>query len=169
MENTIQDTETRIYELAYLLVPTLDEETGTAQALENLKKIISEKGGTIFDEEAPRMIPLAYEMRPTILNKNYRFSEGYFGWIKFEMIGEDTIALRDTLRLSETVFRFMIIQTVRESTVRKVMIRQEGRRLKKGDDTEVLGESTESAPAAIVDAPVVDQDVPVSTEEVSVE
>lgn len=160
MENTIQDTETRMYELSYLLVPTLDEETATGKAVEELKKLVSEKGGTIFDEETPRMIPLAYEMRPTIMNKNYRFSEGYFGWIKFDMIGEDTIALRDALRLSETVFRFMIIHTVRESVVRKVTIRSEARRSKKDD--EVLADTLEESAVQeemVVDAPVEEETV----------
>ncbi len=164
MENTIQDTETRMYELSYLLVPTLDEETATGKAVEELKKLISEKGGTIFDEEAPRMIPLAYEMRPTIMNKNYRFSEGYFGWIKFDMIGEDTIVLRDALRLSETVFRFMIIHTVRESVVRKVTIRSEARRSKKDD--EVLADALEEGAVqeeVVVDAPVEEETVVVET------
>ena len=112
------DTEidVRIYELGYWFVPTIPEDGIEAQVTE-LKQKLSAKGAVFIQEENPYLREIAYEMKKVIDNKNNYFTEGYFGWIKFEMDPAKVETLKNELELDPSVIRAMIIQTVRENTV----------------------------------------------------
>lgn len=118
MSEEIQENveEGRVYELAYLFVPTLTEDVVSA-SFGNLKNLLEKHGATFVAEELPKTVELAYEMNRTILNKKTWFTSGYFGWIKFEI---DPSAIKDVeekLKRDEEIIRYMIIKTVRESTL----------------------------------------------------
>jgi len=117
-ENTqeIEANEPRVYELGYLLVPGVGEENVAAEATA-LKDTILSFGALPISEEYPRLIELAYEMETTINNKKEYFNNGYFGWFKFELDPEKVSALHDKLALSNKLIRFLLIKTVRASTM----------------------------------------------------
>ncbi|MFZ2150083.1 MAG: 30S ribosomal protein S6 [Minisyncoccia bacterium] len=106
----------RVYELGYLLVPTLSEEE-VPGAYGNLKDLISTLGGAHVADEMPKMIPLAYQMVKVISNIRNKFNTGYFGWIKFTMEADKVLELKKKLDLDTTIIRFLILKTVKENTI----------------------------------------------------
>jgi ribosomal protein S6 len=111
-----QETDGRVYELGYLLVPTISEEEAPA-AFGNLKDLVTTLGGASISEEMPKMIPLAYVMNKVIQNVRHKFDRGYFGWIKFTMDSDKVLELKKKLDLDPTLIRFILLKTVKENTL----------------------------------------------------
>jgi len=112
-----QDTEKKqIYELGFLLLPTITEEN-LSISYGNLKELVTSLGGNIISSDNPRIINLAYEMTKTIENKKQRFSSAHFSWIKFEMETFKVEDLKKKLDLYPDMIRFLIIKTIRENTI----------------------------------------------------
>jgi ribosomal protein S6 len=105
-----------VYELGFLLSPSITEEK-LPEGFGALKDAIVGKGAIAISEEFPRLMTLAYTMEKTINNKIERFTEGYFGWIKFELPGGEVQGLDAALRLRDDVIRHLLISTVRENTI----------------------------------------------------
>jgi ribosomal protein S6 len=117
VKNDIEGGEdTRVYEVGYLLVPTISEENVPGM-YGNLKDLVSSYGGMIISDEMPRMIPLAYQMTKVVANVRSKFTNAYFGWIKFSMTGEKVLELKKKLDLSPDIIRFLILKTVKENTI----------------------------------------------------
>jgi ribosomal protein S6 len=106
----------RVYELGYLLVPTISEEDLPA-TFGNLKELVSATGGMIISDEMPKTIPLAYKMVKVIGNARHKFSAAYFGWIKFTMDTEKILELKKKLDLDPNLIRFLVLKTVKENTI----------------------------------------------------
>jgi ribosomal protein S6 len=109
-------TNERVYELGYLLVPTLAEEE-VPGTYSNLKDMIASFGGNPIADEMPRMITLAYQMVKVISNIRNKFNNAYFGWIKFTMESDKVLELKKKLDLDPTIIRFLILKTVKENTI----------------------------------------------------
>lgn len=106
----------QIYELGYLLVPTIAEENAPA-LFGNLKELVVSFGGEIISSEMPRMIRLAYVMAKTIDNVKNKFDTAYFGWIKFEAEKSAVAEIKKKLDANTDLIRFLITKTVRENTL----------------------------------------------------
>ena len=113
-ENGSEDK--RVYELSYLLVPTIAEGEVSA-TYTSLKDLVVSMGGEFIADDMPKMIPLAYEMVKVISNINNKFSNAYFGWTKFFMDPEKVLELKKKLDLDPNVIRFLILKTVKENTL----------------------------------------------------
>lgn len=113
MEN---DKKMSVYEVGYLFVPTLAEENVGGEVT-RLKDSISKFGCTFISDEYPKLIDLTYEMTRSISNKKAKFTQGYFGWVKFEMAREDALKAKIVLDQDESIIRFIMIKTVRENTL----------------------------------------------------
>jgi ribosomal protein S6 len=114
----IQDekSDAKVYELGYLLVPTIKEEDLGA-AYGNLKELIASLGGVAISDDMPRLITLAYSMTKLISNVRNKFNTAYFGWVKFTMDAQKVLELKKKLDLDVTMVRFMILKTVKENTI----------------------------------------------------
>ncbi len=110
------DNPQEVYEVGYLILPSISEENIEEEVV-NLKNSISETGASFISEEPPSLIGLAYEMTRTIGNKKHRFNNGYFGWIKFEIEAKKIREIKEVLDKNEKLIRFLLIKTVRESTL----------------------------------------------------
>ena len=110
------DAVARVYELGYILVPTLSEEEIPA-AFGNLKELVSSYGGIVISDEMPKMMNLAYPMVKVITNIRNKFKTGYFGWVKFTMDSDKVLELKKKLDLDPTIVRFLILKTVKENTI----------------------------------------------------
>ena len=118
MVNTSENTEInlRVYELGYLLVPTISEENMPG-VYSNLKDLVVSLGGEMISDEMPKMISLAYTMLKVTQNIRNKFDSAYFGWVKFEINPEKVLELKKKLDIDPNFIRFLILKTVRENTI----------------------------------------------------
>lgn len=115
-ENESVMDEGKIYEISYILDGRLDE-SKAAEKAEAFKKDIASLDGSFISEETPYVRELSYEMTRVVNNVNVRFTEGYFGWVKFEMIPAKVEELNKKLKLDEEVVRFLILKTVKGNDI----------------------------------------------------
>ena len=148
-----QEKEGRIYELAYLFVPTLTEES-VAASFGNLKGLLETHGASFITEEMPKMMELAYEMSRIIENKKTWFDTAYFGWVKFEIEPSEIAAIEEALARNEEIIRFMTIKTVRESTMSSKKVHREYKKrvATKGEGEEAGPEMTKEEVDKQIDA-----------------
>lgn len=115
VEDTLDDENT-VYELGFHLLPSLSEEELNSNFAE-IKTLIENHGGTLVAEEAPKAMKLAYTMVKKQEGKNIKFDSSFFGWVKFEMTADQVVLLKKEIDLEKSVLRFIIIKTVKESTM----------------------------------------------------
>jgi len=115
-DNNETTVESRVYEVSFVFDNKLDE-TAALEKGNALKQSIATLGGSFISEETPYLRELAYEMIRVQNNVNVRFTEGYFGWIKFEMDPSGVKQIEKNLREDEQVVRFIVVKTVSENTV----------------------------------------------------
>ena len=106
----------RVYELGYLLVPSITEENLPVM-YGNIKELVSSFKGEIISDEMPKIIPLAYSMVKVISNVRNKFNTAYFGWTKFVMDSDKVLELKKKLDLDPNFVRFLILKTVKENTI----------------------------------------------------
>ena len=116
LEETREDEAERVYELGYLLVPSISEEN-LPVVFGNLKELVSSMGGMVISDEMPKMMTLAYAMVKTVSNMRSKFNTAYFGWVKFTMDSDKILKLKKRLDLDPNFVRFLILKTVRENTI----------------------------------------------------
>lgn len=111
-----EEANSRIYELGYNLVPTIEEIDVPIQ-YGNLKELVSSFGGSIIADDMPKMIQLAYPMLKVVANVRSKYTNAYFGWIKFTMDTDKVLELKKKLDLDPKIIRFLILKTVKENTI----------------------------------------------------
>lgn len=105
-----------VYEVGYLLVPTLSEEEAPREVTV-IKDILEKEKAGVISEEFPKFRALAYAIRTRIDEKYQTFNNAYFGWIKFEATKDSIKSIKDALKHNLRIFRFLLIKTVREQTM----------------------------------------------------
>ena len=110
------DGNSKVYELGYLLVPSIKEEDVSVN-YGNLKELVSSFGGEIIADEMPKAISLAYTMLKVISNVRNKFNKAYFGWVKLTMDAQKVLELKKNLDLDQNLIRFLILKTVKENTI----------------------------------------------------
>ena len=89
-----------LYELGVIIDPEVDPEAESA-ALERLKSIITDAGGTLVDEDTWGRRQLAFPIR----KKNF----GVYHFWKFEVGGEVVTKLNFELRTNDAVMRSLVL------------------------------------------------------------
>lgn len=143
----------RIYELGFHFVPTISEDDAAVQ-FSHLKSIVEKKAGTFISEEAPRLINLAYELTKTTKAVKQHYTSAYFGWVKFEIDPEAIADIEKEIKLFEPVLRYLLISTVRESTLAPIAPKEGKKPASKGPEDQTGTEPLADAPAA---APAIDE------------
>jgi ribosomal protein S6 len=115
-ENNEVEGKLSVYEVGYLMIPGIAEENLGGEVTE-FKDGLREQGVTFVADEYPKMMELAYEMSRSIANKKQKFSYGYFGWVKFECTPAQARVIKNALDKNEKLIRYLLIKTVRESTM----------------------------------------------------
>lgn len=150
MENKAENesTNSKVYEVGYLLVPTISSEEVPA-VYGNIKELITSLGGDIISDEMPQMTVLAYPMLKVVTNIRNKFNTAYFGWVKFEMGSQKVLELKKKLDLDVNIVRFLTLKTVKENTIaskrfihrdpvkHKVSTKEEGAEPVEIDDKEI--------------------------------
>ena len=149
-----KDSDSKVYEIGYLLVPTIKEED-IPVVYGNLKELVSSHGGEVIMDEMPKMINLAYPMQKIVSNVRNKFTTAYFGWTKFVMDPVQILEVKKILDLDPNFIRFLVLKTVRENTIAaKRFVRGETYKrptAKKPTDTDV--------PAAPINKEEIDKEI----------
>lgn len=138
-EKTLEKGDTlTIYEVSYLLLPSLAVEQVPAKVA-SLKGVLTSVGGQVISDENPVLIDLAYPMTKVVQTIRNKCTKGYFGWVKFETTKEGIGEIKKNLDLDNDILRYLIIKTVRENTLLngKMKLKSEDRVLK---EEEILPE-----------------------------
>lgn len=122
-ENKEIDTESRVYELGYLITPALSEGE-IPQETAGLKALIEKSGGVVISEQAPQHITLAYAMTRIENGKRETFETANFGSIKFEIGPRAVASLKHSLDENKNLLRYIIFKTVRENTRAEIKLPQ---------------------------------------------
>jgi ribosomal protein S6 len=120
IEVEIEDSEPRVYEIGYHITPSIPQDD-VALVVNTIKDIIESFGGMVFMDENPELIKLAYPMDHIVSNKKSIFDSAYFGWIKFQTVPEQILKIKSEIEKNESIFRFLIIKTVKENTLSNKM------------------------------------------------
>src|SRR5579872_5683652 len=99
MPTTEDHKESQIYELGYLLLPSIAEED-VSHVVDAIKGIVKKGGGVEIDAESPINIDLAYTMTKTIGARKYVVNDAYIGWTKFECEPSSIAEIERALRSS---------------------------------------------------------------------
>lgn len=138
---TEEGADTKVYEVGYLLIPTVKEED-VAVLFGNMKDLVNTLGGSVIADEMPKMMQIAYPMTKVISNVRNKFTTAYFGWVKFTMESAGVLELKKKLDLDTNVLRFLITKTVKENTIAaKRFVRTDMHRkpeMKKEGDAEAM-------------------------------
>jgi predicted flap endonuclease-1-like 5' DNA nuclease len=152
--------EPRVYELGYLLMPSVNEGDLTDER-DALVALITKFKGIVVSEEQPQLIDLAYDMTKTIDNKKHTYSQAYFGWIKFDVTPDLVEALTDEVETIPSIVRSILIKTERENTI----VSDQPYKLARSNDSDETDEGFGDAEGEIVVETVESKDAPVKTEE----
>ena len=135
-----------LYELAYHLVPTLDEE-GRAAQVDALRKLIEEKGGSLVHEVYPEHFELAYTMERHIAGAIQRFDTSYLGWMNFTIEATEIPEIHDVCEKNESLIRFLLTKTEKE------MVGRDVRPVNRKDPEATPGTPVAAKPAEKTDTP----------------
>ncbi len=142
-----ENSKMKVYELALNIVPLLSEEALSAH-FAKIKEDLAKFGAVMIAEQYPKVIDLAYVMDRVISNKNQKFSSAYFGWIKFEIDAPGLESFNAILKMDENVIRYLILKTVRESTLAPKKFEGKRRSSRSSDDQ---GETATEANSEAID------------------
>ena len=107
----------KVYEVSVHYVPTL-KEPEVGKKTEELKKAIMSTG-EVLGEEPAQKVDLAYTIRHKTRRASGtydRYSESYFGSVKFRSPQALVRTLHETLQGDDQVIRFLILETVSGDT-----------------------------------------------------
>jgi ribosomal protein S6 len=121
-----------VYEVSYLLLPSLALEQVPAR-VETLTKMVESAGGELISSENPVLVDLSYPMTKVVHTTRHKCDKGYFGWFKFEMDKDGIAEVKKNFDLDETVLRYLIIKTVRENTLLNGKMQLKGEKEDKKD------------------------------------
>ncbi len=112
----MSETNTRLYELGFILVPTTPE-VEVSEKVDALKSLIKSVEGAVTSEGTPEYIDLAYTMERSVGSKKFKYSQGYFGFIKFETTPDALEALKKSLDANLDVVRYILLKTAAENSI----------------------------------------------------
>ena len=109
--------DTKVYEASFHIAS--DQKDAQVESIFASIKEYIEKNGTIIEEHAPEKVDLAYTMFSKFKNQDgqyLRYDSAFFSSIKFKSSPEVANTLRTMLQESEHVIRFIILNTIEQST-----------------------------------------------------
>ncbi len=111
----MQEQETA-YEVGFHLLPVLDEKA-VQDSVDAIRAALSKQGAHIVTEHLPERMTLAYRIERSISGKREKYTESYFGWIKFTAESQAIPALSEAYKNMYNVLRFIIVEATRSEMV----------------------------------------------------
>ncbi len=159
-----EETLKRVYELGFIIVPQTPE-VEVPKEVDKLKSSLDEIGGTFISEGTPEFIDLAYTMEKNIGSKKFKWSQGYFGFIKFEAAPESLESLKKILDSNKELIRYILIKTSVENTI--VFKKPKVEAVRESDsDGEIIIMDDSSSDELENELPDIKEDIAVETTEV---
>lgn len=106
---------TKVYELSYLISSAVPQEKVMGEK-EKIGEILTKIEAVTIAGEDPEFRDLAYEIKRKVGAKNERFTQAYFGWVKFEAAPDKMDALKKSVESLDSVIRYLLVTTIRENT-----------------------------------------------------
>lgn len=113
-----QATENLVYEVAFHALPVLSEEK-LADVVDGIRALLVKNHAEIISEKVPEKITLAYRVERSIAGKREKYSESYFGYLKFSVAPQTLSILEAYLRDTYEVLRSIVVETSRADSVVK--------------------------------------------------
>ncbi|HBV01126.1 MAG TPA: hypothetical protein DEF00_01880 [Candidatus Taylorbacteria bacterium] len=129
MEERAGEQENRIYEVGYLMLPTVPE-GDLPREVTTLKDAIDREKALIISEEFPKQKTLAYTMQKRSGDGYEKCINGYFGWMKFEASPKNALRIEQEFKQNKLILRYLLIKTVREHTLTAGRLRVDRRERK---------------------------------------
>ena len=104
----------RAYELAYLVSPNVPEDK-VAEVVSRIKAVLEKQGVFILSDEFPKFRQLAYTLVKPLGGRNEKYTNAYFGWVKFEVFAANLEAIKTDIEREAQLVRFLIVKTEKES------------------------------------------------------
>ncbi len=114
MSTTEDHKEAIVYELGYLVLPSVPEDN-IPQVVSTIVSTIEKADGKTLDSELPVLDKLAYSMSKTVGARKYVVDEAYIGWIKFELEPSSVEKVKTGIEKMEEILRFLLIKAPRET------------------------------------------------------
>lgn len=140
----IDKGELTVYELGYLVLPSIPEDK-LSGVEGDIKKVIAKAGGKEIDGETPILHPLAYEMSKTVGASRYVLSDAYLGWIKFEIEPSEILAIRGKIEKMDEILRSLIIKAPRDTYFTFAKARARAKEKEQGEEREEVSKAPEEA------------------------
>lgn len=115
-EENNEDVQIRLYELSFLVLPSVDEKD-IEKEFDTIKKNVTDVGGDVNSEEAPQKIDLQYEMVKKIEGKNKKFGNAYFGWVRFEAEPQNLEGLKEEIEKNKNILRYLLVLVDKDSFI----------------------------------------------------
>ena len=135
--------DSRIYEAAFHIVPSLDE-AGAAAEVADIKKFLVSHGASILGSGEPMLMALAYEVQKDIERKRHTFTRAYFAWVVFEATPEAAHAAKEMLGTRLNLVRSLLLKTSKEAATDR---RHPALLATPSNDAPVIEEPIEETPA----------------------
>lgn len=104
----------QVYELGYHIIPTVPEDSITAEA-EKVAGLLKQPGIEMIGERTPAMVPLAYTIEKVTGGTKRSYDSAYFGWVAFVAPPASLVGIEQAFRANEQVLRHIIIKTSRDA------------------------------------------------------
>jgi ribosomal protein S6 len=114
MSTTGDNAERTVYEIGYLVLPSIPEDS-LSEVVTKINNTFEKAGGTRIDGEDPFLYELAYEMSKQVGARKYVVHEAYLGWVKFELEAEKIEAVKAEVEKMEEILRILLIKAPRET------------------------------------------------------
>ncbi len=113
VETAEEKVSARLYELAYLVSPHVSEEK-LNETVGRVKGLFEKNGIIVSFEDFPKFRQLAYALVKPLGGKNEKYTNAYFGWMKFEATSEALSSVKMALEKDLDIVRFLIVKVGRD-------------------------------------------------------
>jgi len=114
MSTTEGQAERTVYEIGYLVLPSIPEDS-LESLVSKINNTFEKVGGERIDGEMPMMIDLAYEMSKQVGARKYVVNEAWLGWVKFDLEAEKIEAVKAEIEKMDEILRSLLIKAPRET------------------------------------------------------
>jgi len=105
-----------VYEVGFHVLPTV-EEGNVGGILEAIRAELLKGNAEIIAEQFPKKMALAYTIERAVSSKREKYTNAYFGSIKFAIDREHVPALETLLRGNKNILRYLFVETMREEAI----------------------------------------------------